>query len=52
MERLGWFEQIFRGAGTVKTVPYRLFYYVLLTSKCTVGRDALIPPGRNVNYLP
>ena len=51
-ERRGLFERIFRGAGMVKTVPYRLFYYVLLINKCTVGRDAVIPPGRNVNYLP
>ena len=37
--------------GTVKTVPYRLFYYALLTHKMFVGRDALIAPGRNANHL-
>ena len=35
-------------SGTVKTVPYRLFYYMHPSHKCSVGRDALIPPRRNL----
>ena len=34
--------------GTVKTVPYRASYCVLLPNKRSVGRDALIPPWRNL----
>ena len=34
--------------GTVKTVPYRTLYDVLQTYKNSVGRDALIPPWRNL----
>ena len=34
--------------GTVKTVPYSLFYIALSTHKRSVGRDALIPPWRSL----
>ena len=30
-ERRGWFEQMFCGARTVKTVPYSAIYYALRT---------------------
>ena len=38
--------------GTVKTVPYRTFYTVLLSHQIVVERDALIPPWRTLNSLP
>ena len=34
--------------GTVKTVPYNSFYIALPAYKLSVGRDALIPPRRNI----
>ena len=38
--------------GTVKTVPYRTFYTVLLSHQIVVERDALIPPWKNLNNRP
>lgn len=35
MERRGWFEQMFCGARTVKTVPYSAFYNVRQYLWCT-----------------
>ena len=41
-----------QGPGTVKTVPYRAFYIAPQTYKCSVGRDALIPPQLcSITYL-
>ena len=37
-----------RGPGTVKTVPYSLFYIAMQTYKWSVGRNALIPPRRSL----
>ena len=37
-----------RGPGTVKTVPYSLFYIAMQTYKWSVGRDTLIPPRRSL----
>ena len=37
-----------RGPGTIKTVPYSLFYIAMQTYKWSVGRNALIPPRRSL----
>ena len=37
-----------RSPGTVKTVPYSLFYIAMQTYKWSVGRNALIPPRRSL----
>ena len=37
-----------RSPGTVKTVPYSLFYIAVQTYKWSVGRDALIPPRKSL----
>ena len=38
------------GFGTVKTVPYGLLSYVLLTCKILVGRGHLTPPRHRSNH--